>query len=155
MKIFISHKQEDEYVAKQIAKELESLKIDYYLDVLDNKISSSGQELTNHIKLKLNDCSDIIVVMSENTRLSQWVFFEVGMSAQIDMPTAAFLQDNVSLPDFLVYWPRLKQPIDIQKYVEARRSVKLEYFAKRAFESSETYVSQTARFYEVLKQKLQ
>lgn len=52
--------------------------------------------------------------MSDSTRYSQWVPFEVGMSAQNDMPTATFLQENVALPDFLEYWPRLKQPSDIK-----------------------------------------
>lgn len=126
----------------------------YYLDILDYSVTRSGKELTDHIKKNLNDCTDIIVVMSESTRYSQWVPFEVGMSAQIDMPTATFLQENVSLPDFLVYWPRLKQPSDIRKYIAARYEVQREYASKYLFKSAEMRMSQTARFYDVLKQRL-
>ena len=154
IKIFISHKQEDSYTANKIANELKAMNIPYYLDVLDFSTTGSGKELTDHIKQNLNDCTDIIVVMSEHTRYSQWVPFEVGMSAQNDMPTATFLQENVSLPDFLAYWPRLKQPSDIRKYIAARKTVQHEYALKYQFETAETRRSQTARFYDVLKRTL-
>lgn len=154
IKVFISHKQEDSYTANKIANELKAINVPYYLDILDHSVTRSGKELTDHIKRNLNDCTDIIVVMSESTRYSQWVPFEVGMSAQNDMPTATFLQENVSLPDFLVYWPRLKQPSDIRKYIEARIEVQHEYASKYLLETLESRKSQTARFYDVLKQKL-
>lgn len=68
IKIFISHKQEDSYTANKIANELKAMNIPYYLDVLDFSTTGSGKELTDHIKRNLNDCTDIIVVMSEHTR---------------------------------------------------------------------------------------
>lgn len=154
IKIFISHKKEDSFTASQIANELKALNVEYYLDVLDYSVSTSGKELTDHIKRNLNDCTDIIVVMSESTKYSQWVPFEVGMSAQNDMPTATFLQANVELPDFLSYWPRLKQPNDIRKYVAARNDVIHEFSSKYAYETAEIRRSQTARFYDVLKKRL-
>lgn len=131
------------------------LGIPYYLDILDSKVTDSGKELTEHIKKNLNDCTDIIVVISEATRYSQWVPFEVGMSAQKDMPTATFLKSNVLLPEFLEYWPRLKQPGDIGKYVAARREVQDEY-EKRSlhYDFAQMYQSQTERFYDVLKRRL-
>ena len=127
MKIFISHKQEDSDTANRLAGELRLLGIPYYLDILDSTVTTSGRALTEHIKRNLNDCTDIIVIMSEATRLSQWVPFEVGMSAQNDMPTATFLKSSVSLPEFLEYWPRLKYTSDIATYVSARREVQNEY----------------------------
>lgn len=154
IKVFISHKQEDSSVANKIANELQALKTPFYLDVLDYNITKSGKELTDHIKKNLNDCTDIIVVMSEATKFSQWVPFEVGMSAQNDMPTATFLQENVAVPEFLAYWPRLKQPSDIRKYIDARNEVQHEYLAKYLFETVRPYKSQTERFYDVLKKRL-
>lgn len=155
MKIFLSHKREDSYEANQIALHLAMLGIPYYLDILDSKVTDSGKELTEHIKKNLNDCTDIIVVISEAKRYSQWVPFEVGMSAQKDMPTATFLKSNVLLPEFLEYWPRLKQPGDIGKYVAARREVQDEY-EKRSlhYDFAQMYQSQTERFYDVLKRRL-
>lgn len=154
IKVFISHKQEDSYSANRIANELKAINVPCYLDILDHSITRSGKELTDHIKKNLNDCTDIIVVMSESTRNSQWVPFEVGMSAQSDMPTATFLQEDVLLPDFLAYWPRLKQPSDIRKYIAVRNEVQHEYTYKYLFESVDSRESQTAKFYDVLKQRL-
>ena len=142
MKIFISHKQEDALAANQMATQLREMKVDYYLDLLDSSVVQSGKELTNHIRRNLNNCTDIIVIMSKLTRFSQWVPFEVGMAAQIDMPTATFLQEDVSLPDFLQYWPRNYVDQEYEQY----RSI---------FESATYQKPKTERFYEVLKQRLE
>lgn len=154
IKVFISHKAEDSLAANQIANELKTLGVPYYLDLLDYSVTKSGKELTDHIKRNLNDCTDIIVVISDSTRYSQWVPFEVGMSAQRDMPTATLLKGDVMLPEFLAYWPRLKQPSDIRKYIIARRSVQQEYSGKFLYETAESRKITTPRFYDVLKRSL-
>ena len=61
------------------------------------------------------------------------------MAAQLDMPTATFLKDSVLLPDFLQYWPRLKKPADILKYVTARNDVDQEYRVYRSIYETATY----------------
>ena len=155
MKIFISHKKEDEYAATRIANELRLLGVGFYLDVMDNNTTGSGKELTDHIRENLNDCTDIIVIMSNQTRYSQWVPFEVGMSAQLNMPTATFLEENVYLPEFLEFWPRLKYPSDIRKYVSVRRRYN---FQRRSHFDSLEFASQResnlATFYSALKREL-
>lgn len=100
IKVFISHKKEDSFVASRIAHELDVLNIPYYLDVLDSSVTKSGKELTDHIKRNLNNCTDIIVIMSDATQYSQWVPFEVGMSAQNDMPTATFYKKTLAYRNF-------------------------------------------------------
>lgn len=148
MKVFISHKQEDSSSALLIQKEFVANKVETYLDVLDSRINGGGKTLTDHIKTELNSCTDIIVVMSENTKNSWWVPFEIGMSAQVDMPTASFLASNVLLPSYLNYWPRLKNVSDVKKYVDVRRRVEqkmqslYENFSvasRRRFETPEFY----------------
>lgn len=59
--------------------------------------------------------------MSEETKESWWVPFEIGMSAQVDMPTVSYLESDVTLPSYLSYWPRLRTPSDVDKYVATRR----------------------------------
>ncbi len=154
MKVFISHKREDSVVANRIAAELRAINVPYYLDLLDSSITRSGKDLTDHIKQRLNDCTDILVIISEATRYSQWVPFEVGMSAQIDMPTVSYLQENVSLPEFLEYWPRLKNPSDIAKYVAVRNDVSREFMTLYHMDSTEKRRRETERFYTVLKERL-
>ena len=121
MRVFISHKKEDSALALAIQSAFSKNWVTSYLDVLDSSITGGGKELTDHIKNNLNSCSDIIVVMSEATKHSWWVPFEIGMSAQVDMPTASFLKSEVILPSYLSYWPRLKTLNDIDKYVAVRK----------------------------------
>lgn len=154
MKFFISHKQEDASTARLIEHELKLLGIPAYLDVLDNTVTQSGQEMTEHIKKEINDCTDIIVIMSRLTLASQWVPFEIGIAAQRDLPTATFLRSDVQLPEFLEYWPRLKYYTDIRKYVEAKRQVDLEYSHSFHMDQYISATSKTDRFYTVLKRNL-
>uniref|UniRef100_UPI00402AF5B9 toll/interleukin-1 receptor domain-containing protein n=1 Tax=Succinivibrio sp. TaxID=2053619 RepID=UPI00402AF5B9 len=159
IKVFISHQKEDSCIASRIANELNAMEIPCYLDLLDFMVTRNGKELTDHIKRNLNNCTDIIVIMSDATRYSQWVPFEVGMSTQKDMPTATFMSENVCLPEFLDYWPRLKQPSDIRKYIAVRKSVLKKSSTGANFYKAESYMaesqrSQTERFYDLLKRQL-
>ena len=117
MEIFISHKQEDESSAMEIVNTCRSL------GVLDNFAFEDAESLTKHIQEKLNDCTDLIVVMSLKTRYSQWVPFEIGMAAQAYMPTASYLSDNVQLPEFLEFWPQLKSSRDVVTYISTKRKI--------------------------------
>lgn len=108
MKVFISHKDSDRNTALEVLNVLTSNRVEAYLDVLDNSVVQKGELLTKHIKSKLNECTDILVVMTEKTKSSWWVPFEIGMAAQKDLPTVSYLQSGVALPDYLSYWPRLK-----------------------------------------------
>lgn len=158
MKVFISHKQEDATVAQRISLTLKCLNVDCYLDVLDASLSGDGKQLTDHIKRALNDCTDILVVMSEKTRYSQWVPFEIGMSAQIDMPTVTYLNAEVALPDFLSYWPRLRSVSDIDKYVSVRQHTKDEierrYSGRHYVTAADRNAEETRTFYSNLKTAL-
>lgn len=157
MKVFISHKQEDSSCATKISTQLRALGITSYLDVLDSTISGDGKQLTDHIKSALNDCTDILVVMSEHTRLSQWVYFEVGMSAQIDMPTVTYLESDVALPGFLSYWPRLKRISDLATYIMVRNRTRDELARKYSgtfMSSAEGRAEEILMFYSSLKSQL-
>ena len=94
--------------------------------------------------------------MSEATKNSWWVPFEIGMAAQVDMPTASYLTSSVKLPDYLEYWTRLKSTSDVATYVSVRWSV-AEHL-KRSYPYSYSLPShrpiETATFYDQLKRKM-
>lgn len=156
MKVFISHKQEDYLTALLLKHAFDRLDIDTYIDVLDSAIADGGQGLTDHIKQQLNTCTDIIVVMSESTKRSWWVPFEIGMAAQIDMPTATYLTSSVQLPDYLEYWPRLKSISDVATYVSVRKQVAEQVRKQYPYSYLEGTLSriETPTFYDQLKQEL-
>lgn len=157
MKIFISHKQEDEIKAIEVQQTLDSCGVETYLDLLDDDISGDGEELTQHIRKSMDKCSDVIVILSEETKNSWWVPFEIGMATEKNMRIANYLVSYVELPDYLEYWPRLKNQDDVLKYIEIRNKVSAEYIRSRnIFESSSVspYVSEIQEFYRQLKQQL-
>ena len=107
MNVFISHQQKDSVLAKIIYNELRRKNVDAYLDVLDNLHEKNGEYLTNHLKEIMASSSDILVVMTENTKDSWWVPFEIGMAAERNLRTVTFLNSYLMLPEYLDYWPRL------------------------------------------------
>lgn len=158
MKVFISHKREDTHAAALVAQQLRANFVETYLDVLEPFVVNDGKALTEHIKSSLNSCTDILVVMSNATRLSQWVPFEIGMAAQVDLPTVTYLTENVQLPDYLTYWPCLHKLADISKYVAVRNSTAQEiqryYQGRYAVASATQKAHETRAFYQNLKNAL-
>jgi len=156
MKIFISHKQQDDIYAKEVKQTLTSCGVDAYLDLLDDTISGDGEKLTQHIKSKISECSDVIVILSEKTKASWWVPFEIGMASEKDMPIANYLVSYIMLPEYLTYWPRLKNQGDVKKYVEIRNKVSADFIKSRGlYESASIYGgTETQVFYQQLKKSL-
>ena len=155
MKVFISHKNEDSAQAVALQNAFAKNGVTSYLDVLDSSINSGGKSLTDHIKENLNTCTDIIVIMTDNTKYSWWVPFEIGMSAQVDMPTASFLKSDVDLPSYLSYWPRLKTTADVDKYVAVRKQIEQQIQQQSGrYELSSRRATETREFYAALKKEL-
>ncbi len=159
MKIFISHKKEDELTALKVVNTLTSIGVDAYLDLLDNITADDGEKLTKHIRGKLHECTDVIVILSNNTKKSWWVPFEIGMATEKDIPIANYLISQESLPDYLTYWPRLNSQEDVLKYVEIRNKVSKHIILEKAFnhgyyQRTDGGMSETQKFYQELKKHL-
>lgn len=159
LKIFISHKKEDELTAMIVQQTLKNAGADAYLDVLDKTIEDDGEKLTKHIREKLRECSDVIVILSSNTKKSWWVPFEIGMATEKDMPIANYLTSYERLPEFLEYWPRLKNQQDVLKYVETRNKVSRQVVLEKTlnngyYQRADGGLSETQRFYAELKRNL-
>lgn len=161
MKVFISHKKEDSQVAVFIQNILKNLYVDAYLDVLEGNLLLKGEDLTNHIKDRLSDCTDLLVILSINTKESWWVPFEIGMAAQLDFPIVNyipnFLSDKkVQLPEYLSYWPKLTKSDDLRKYVETRNTVSQQIVLENSLGKHSFFSKQspTERFYKELKKIL-
>lgn len=126
MKIFVSHKDSDSDIAVKLCGYLKSKNIQTYIDVLDNNIEFDGERLTRHLKAELSRCTHLLTVLSESTKISWWVPFEIGMAAQIDIPIANYLVEGIELPGYLDYWPRLRKLQDMEKYILALLKSKVE-----------------------------
>lgn len=163
MKIFISHKKEDVFQAKKISTFLTYIGVDNYLDELDHYIYSSNEELTNHIKEEMADCTDLLVVLSVKTQTSWWVPFEIGIASDRNYPAVTFLTDSAKLPDFLTFWPTitgLEQLKHLKNSILSReRSINMYNYEQRLrlLEGREDFAEKpnfTKQFYTKLKNDL-
>lgn len=134
MKIFISHQQRDSLAAASIAKRLQDIhSVQYYLDLIDNDASQTGELLGDHIKRQLSSCTQLMAVVSANTKESWWVPWEIGIATEKDYPISTYAAGNCDLPSYLKKWPYLKSEADLDIYVKISRSAERELAVKQSY----------------------
>jgi hypothetical protein len=98
--VFVSHKREDEGMARAVADALTAFEIDVWLDLdeLGFPEPASKQEhqrLTLAIEAGLNASSHLLALITENTKGSWWVPFEIGTCRAKNKPLAFLLHAEV------------------------------------------------------------
>ena len=120
MKIFLSHQQTDSTLALRIQSHLKSNhNIDCYLDVIDPKFKN-GEDIAAHVRNELDKCTQLLAVVSDATKGSWWVPWEIGVATEKDFPLATF-GGGTELPEYLKKWPYLKSIPDLDKYAETSK----------------------------------
>lgn len=157
MKIFLSHQQTDSALALNIQGHLKTKHdIDCYLDVIDPKFDN-GEDIAAHVRTELNKCTQLLAVVSDATKASWWVPWEIGVATEKDFPLATF-GGNVDLPEYLKKWPYLKSISDLDKYAEASKDaskrVKIANMESASSRSFEFRGDATKHFYKTLREKL-
>ncbi len=142
MKIFISHQQRDTSIAEIVQIRLERQHdIRTYLDVIDPDTSRTGDQLGEYIRSRLGECTQLIAVVSTNTKESWWVPWEIGVATEKDYPIATFAGGTYCiLPTYLKKWPYLQSERDLDIYArEAKKTEqKLQKFADKRKGRSQT-----------------
>lgn len=158
IKIFISHQKQDSAIAAQVKNHLKDQhSIECYLDVVDPNLIK-GEEIADYVRKELGKCSLLLAIVSEATKNSWWVPWEIGVATEKDYPLASF-GTNVVLPEFLIKWPYLKSLADLDKYADAvkqtytfRNVMGLEDYKSESVTASSR--SSTKQFYRTLRSKL-
>lgn len=106
--VFISHKSSDMEAAEAVANYLMSNDIDVYLDKLDAGLQKKTEEMdakgiVESINKALKCCTHIIVLVSDQTKESWWVPYEVGYSKNGEKKIASALLTGYidGFPDYL------------------------------------------------------
>ena len=137
--IFLSHKKEDKEACLEIGKYLEDAGIDYYLDIYDENLQVASNEnnpvkITECLKNGIRSSSHMIVVISEKTKDSQWVPFEIGYghasivdnnletgesktSLNLALLTLKEISD-ITIPDFLKIAEPIRGIQSLNQYLE-------------------------------------
>lgn len=119
--IFISHRQSDTDKAKQLHTLLKTHSVESYLDVIDGT-TTYAPDITKHIISSLKKCTHLIVIFSDNTLGSMWVPFELGAAYIAGKGIGTMLYTNASTPEYLNTFPKMKNNIDLDKYLEVYKS---------------------------------
>ena len=118
MKIFISHKAEDESAARRVAKHLsKKTDVECYLDVLDPQLGKNAEDLGSYFKRMISSCTHLMALVSSKTKWSWWVPFEIGIATEKDYPISTYAAGYCDLPSYLKKWPYLKTMEDLDIYV--------------------------------------
>jgi hypothetical protein len=117
-KVFISHKNTDSELARRVAGRVRSNGLDTYLDTIDDALAKDGPELANLLLQRMSECDQLIAVVSDQTKDSWWVPWEIGVGSEKAFRMASFSRSYVSLPSYLKKWPELHTDQDIDLYCQ-------------------------------------
>ena len=106
--VFISHKREDSALAEAAAEVLMAMNIDAWLD-LNELAASAPSNATEHLRLTeaietgLQNSSHLLALITQKTKSSWWVPFEIGSSRALRKEIAFLLHRDVpDLPSYCV-----------------------------------------------------
>lgn len=153
MKVFISHQQKDSEMAAIVSNHLRNKhNISCYLDVIDPSIKN-GEDLADHLRKQLGTCTQLLAIVSEATKESWWVPWEIGVATEKEYPLATF-GNGTKLPEYLMKWPYLQSIADLDIYAQASKSSSA--IASLSMESADLQRrhNATKNFYRTLRQAL-
>jgi hypothetical protein len=155
-RIFISHQRLDSLLAGKVVYRLNFRhSIDFYLDVIDPFESQSGDELADHLREQLGKCTQLMAVVSENTKASWWVPWEIGVASEKEYPIATYAGDNTQLPGYLEKWPYLRSEADLDIYARETKNLDIQFQRRGYSVTEQQFRAQTTRsFHRTLKAAL-
>lgn len=158
MKIFISHKQEDASLAGRVAVMLEHYGHAVYLDVIDQAISKNGDDLAEYLRSRLEECNCLLAVISESTKTSWWVPWEIGVATEKNYPLSTYLNQEAAVPEYLKKWPILRNFQDLATFTklagELEDNIKVQRVLKKSLTESALRRATVPDFHKGLKRAL-
>jgi len=160
MPVFISHRTADNEIAQRVAYRLQNKhNITVYIDDIDRELRrvQGTSAITGLLVRRVNACTNLLAIVTQNTEGSWWVPFEIGVARQ--SPRAITTMTNLVdalLPEYLLEWPRLRGDAAVDTfarlYKEQRRVLTEQVLEKRA--SASMQVSYVDQFQASLKRAL-
>lgn len=117
-KVFISHKDSDSSLARRVASRVRSNGLSTYLDSVDDALIKDGPELADHLLRRMAECQQLIAVVSNQTKGSWWVPWEIGVGSEKGFRMASYSEFSVDLPSYLEKWPSLHSDHHIDLYCQ-------------------------------------
>ena len=128
MPVFISHRTQDDERARKIYLYLRyDQDIECYIDDFDEVagIAQKTNRITDRILERLEYCTHLLALVTENTEGSWWVPFEIGVARRAPRVISTFTNLYGSdLPEYLREWPILRRDDELAAYAILYRRYK-------------------------------
>lgn len=115
MPVFISHRTQDDAKATVIALRLERLGVPTYQDHFDPTLDRTHR-ITAKLVAAIRRCTHLMALVTEATRESWWVPFEVGVAREAPRRISTYQASVSSLPEYLCEWPILRSEADLSVF---------------------------------------
>ena len=99
--VFISHSSKDKWIARQIARLIEELDVQTFLDEKDIE---GGDRIPDSIRNSIQNCDELLVLMSQYSVDRPWVLIEIGAAWGLEKRVVPII-DKIApgqMPDILV-----------------------------------------------------
>ncbi len=99
--VFISHSSEDQWIARQMARLIEERDLRTFFDEKDFQ---GGDLISESIKKKIQECDELLVLLSPHSSESDWVKYEIGAAWVLSKRIVAIVYyvSPEQMPDELV-----------------------------------------------------
>jgi hypothetical protein len=160
MPVFISHTTADNAIAGRVHRRLETIHaIECWIDDIDPAVAASrnSARITGLIIDRLERCTNLLAIVTANTRQSWWVPFEIGVARRAPRVISTFTNlPDTDLPEYVHEWPVLRGDSAVDTfaslYKSQRRQLTEGVLEKRA--SVERQIGFVADFHRSLKMAL-
>jgi hypothetical protein len=141
--------KDDSVLAGSIAQLLRNQHaIECYLDLIDPDASKTGDKLGEYLRAQMGKCNQLLAVVSQSTKTSWWVPWEIGIATEKDHPIATFTGDNTALPEYLKKWPYLRSQQDLDQYAKISKATESNLLVEKSYKSeASARQSSTEQFY--------
>lgn len=137
-KVFISHKDVDSNLARKVANRIEMNGMSTYLDTIDDALIHDGPDLADILLKRMNECQQLIAVVSVQTKDSWWVPWEIGVGSEKGFRMASYSESYVSLPTYLQKWPALHTDRHIDLYCQYSKNTEVLLENRRRYTTAST-----------------
>ena len=118
--VFLSYRHRDQEVALRLAGELDKADLDVFIDYYDGTLGPSDTHLERDLVSAIRNSDTMVVIVSDETRMSWWVPWEIGVSTPYGKPRAIYTRGlTESLPTYLSNLRQFKSPELVASWVTA------------------------------------
>ena len=126
--VFISHSRLDKDKARAVARALKASNVDYYFDENDEELQLADEQ-NDHLKVVqcidngIDTCSHLLGIITENTKESWWVPYEIGSAKGRKRNCAHLIDDEVcELPAYIRAALVLTHRAELRKWLPSELS---------------------------------